>query len=450
MVFLEYGERRYRDAIIQRLAEMGYPGKQLVMPLDWVSSGPVLEALAALPPDHAPVHILELGTWLRLEQGMRFCWLLNGMRDIMAEKAARPILIWLSPSELRTLALEAPDLWSWRSAVLTFTRPSRPQQEAILPPLLDVERINLRHNDTVQRISTIDNHLATYPEPSWAVASLWKERGQLHRQLGEWDKALADLRKARTLFEDQNDPRTASEVGILMVESLLLRGESEIALNLLKNEVFTVFEKLGDLRFCAITMSRIADVLQGQGQLDEALRIYEEQIPIFEKIGDTRERAIAMGGIAHVLQARGQLDEALRVYRELIPIFEKIGDIRLRAVTITRIVDVLKSRGEFDEALRAYKEQLPVFEKIGDLHSRTTIMSKIADVHKARGELDLALRIHEEQLPVFEKLGDLPAITVTKDKIAAIRQAQETPFWGKDSDAPFWGKDSDAPFWGGR
>jgi phosphopentomutase len=57
-------------------------------------------------------------------------------------------------------------------------------------------------------------------------------------------------------------------------------------------------------------MGKIADVLQARGQLDEALRIrQEEQLPVYERLGDVRAKAITMGKIADVLQARGQQDQ---------------------------------------------------------------------------------------------------------------------------------------------
>jgi phosphopentomutase len=64
------------------------------------------------------------------------------------------------------------------------------------------------------------------------------------------------------------------------------------------------------VRVKAITMGKIADVLQARGQRDEALRIrQEEQQPVYERLGDVRAKAITMGKIADVLQARGQQDQ---------------------------------------------------------------------------------------------------------------------------------------------
>jgi phosphopentomutase len=65
------------------------------------------------------------------------------------------------------------------------------------------------------------------------------------------------------------------------------------------------------VRSRAVTMGKIADILRTRGQLDEALKIFEEQLPVYERLGDERSRAVTMGKVADILEARGRLDEAL-------------------------------------------------------------------------------------------------------------------------------------------
>jgi len=46
----------------------------------------------------------------------------------------------------------------------------------------------------------------------------------------------------------------------------------------------------------AVTMGKIADILQARGQLDEALKIRtDEELPVYERLGDVRSRAVTMG-----------------------------------------------------------------------------------------------------------------------------------------------------------
>ncbi len=92
----------------------------------------------------------------------------------------------------------------------------------------------------------------------------------------------------------------------------------------------------------------------------------EEQLPVFERFGDIREKAVTLSKIADALQVRGALEEALRIRREdVLPVFERLGHARSIAVTMSRIADVLQARGELDEALRIYQsEVMPVFERL--------------------------------------------------------------------------------------
>jgi tetratricopeptide (TPR) repeat protein len=125
-----------------------------------------------------------------------------------------------------------------------------------------------------------------------------------------------------------------------------------------------------------------------------------------------------MGQIADILQARGQLDEALKIRQEdELPVYEWLGDVRSRAVTIGKIADILQARGQLDEALKIRnEEQLPVYERLGDVRSRAVTMGKIADI---LGQLDEALKIRQEdELPVYERLGDVRALLVGRANLA--------------------------------
>ena len=181
----------------------------------------------------------------------------------------------------------------------------------------------------------------------------------------------------------------------------------------------------------ALAASLIADVLQVQGELDEALRIRrEEQLPVYERLGDVRAKAVTQGKIADVLQARGELDEALRIRREEeLPVYERLGDVRAKAVTARKIADILASRGDLDEALRIYREEaLAPIRGMGLVADEAVFQGFIADVLQARGDLDEALRIRrEEQLPVYERLGATRDLLVGQAKLALILLERNTP-----------------------
>ncbi|MGK3960966.1 metallophosphoesterase [Sorangium sp. So ce1667] len=248
------------------------------------------------------------------------------------------------------------------------------------------------------------------------------------RRMGALDRALEAAEHKVALDRASGDELGAAHAAGCRADILQGRGEHDEALRIRREEQLPVFERFGDVRSRALTMGKIADILEDRGEYDEALRIRrQEEVPIYERRGDVRERAVAMGKIADVLEARGEYDEALRIRREEeLPVFKRLGEVREQAVTMGKIANILWMRGEYDEALRIrQEEQLPVFERLGDVRSRALTMGRIADILEARGKYDEALRIRrEEERPVFERLGDVRERAVTMAKIADILQAQ--------------------------
>jgi len=213
-----------------------------------------------------------------------------------------------------------------------------------------------------------------------------------------------------------------------IADILQARGQLDEAMRIRQEQELPVYQKLGDVRSVAVCQGNIADILQARGQLDEAMRIRQEQeLPVYEKLGNVRELAVCQGKIADILKARGQLDEAMRIRQEQeLPVYEKLGDVRELAVCQGNIADILQARGQLDEAMRIRQEQeLPVYQKLGDVRSVAVTQGQIADILQARGQLDEAMRIRQElQLPVYEKLGDVREMAVTQGKIADILQAR--------------------------
>ncbi|MDI1434794.1 NB-ARC domain-containing protein [Polyangium sorediatum] len=256
----------------------------------------------------------------------------------------------------------------------------------------------------------------------WTLAKVAQSAGEL-------DRALAAAKQQEQHDKKRGAERDAALAASCQADILEARGELDEALRIRQQELLPVFERLGDVRERAVTLGKIADILQRRGELDEVLRIrQQEELPVYEQLGDVRSRAVTLGKVADILQARGELDEALRIrQQEQLPVCEQLGDVRERAVTLGKVADILQARGEFDEALRIRQQELlPVFEQLGDVRSRAVTLGKITDILAARGELDEALRIRQqEQLPVYERLGDVRERAVTLGKIANILAARD-------------------------
>jgi tetratricopeptide (TPR) repeat protein len=261
-----------------------------------------------------------------------------------------------------------------------------------------------------------------------AAGSVFYGQASRFATRGDLDQAKQLFEKAAELAAAAGEEGSAARAHGEIAEILYWRGDLDEALRIRQEEELPVYDRLGDLHSRALAMGQIAAILFSRGDLDEALRIRrEEQLPVFERMGDVRARAVTMGQIADILVSRGDLDEALRIrHQEQLPVYERLGDVRARAVTMGKIADILESRGDLDEALRIrQEEQLPVYERLGDARARAVTMGKIADILEGRGDLDEALRIFQEELlPVFDRLGEVRSRAVTMGKIADILESR--------------------------
>lgn len=203
-------------------------------------------------------------------------------------------------------------------------------------------------------------------------AKLYGFRLQPAERVALYEKCLLASITAKNL---EAEAKAKTSLG----DALATRGDIERSLTLYR-EAAKLNQLRGDVREEALTMGRIADILQARGQTDEALRIRrEEELPVYERLGDEQARAVTMGQIADILQTQGQTDEALRIRREeCLPVYERFGDVRARAVEVGFIADVLYIRGQTDEALRIRREEcLPVYMRLGDLHSQLICRANI-------------------------------------------------------------------------
>jgi tetratricopeptide (TPR) repeat protein len=387
--------RQVMEALDRVLQRAGLRSDRLPLS-DKILDVPMLEARLVNNARQAPVvHVIGRPGWFDAARWEAF----NTRRERLAADARARLVFWLDGEAIALASRSAPDLWAWRSGVYAFLPAAAPGAQPApgggdrpLPTPApsaygDVDTRSMAERS--RRVVEIRAWLEGNPEaPDELRISLVDELGRLLFNLGDLDEALTHWREVQ----------------------------------------LPLYRRLGDARRQAITMGRIADILEVRGQLDEALSIrQEEQRPVFERLGDVRSKAITMGQIARILQARGQLDEALRIYQEEeLPVYERLGDLRLKAITMGQIADILQARGQLDEALRIYQEvALPVYEHLGDVRSKAVTMGQIADILQARGQLDEALRIYQEEaLPVYERLGDVRSKAITMGRIADILQAR--------------------------
>jgi len=294
LIFAACDNPLYRDGLIKQLAAVR-PGMCLELqatdtPDDWL-----VHLQAATQAGARRVHTLLPQS---PADAPRWWQRVNGLRERLADAFPAPLLLWLSDADIETAAHQAPDLWNWREAVFSFTHVA-----PFVLPVLPSDRFSATEGAAEaqrvrQRLEDIQSYLQRHTGDPLASAHLRLEAAQAHERLGQWT-------------ESEHAARLAA----------------------------TAFRMAGNDLLAAQAMGQIADVYQARGQLDEALRIrQQEELPVYERLGDVLSKAVTMGKIADVLEARGQLDEALTHWQaDCLPVFDLMGLQEEKALALQRI-----------------------------------------------------------------------------------------------------------------
>jgi hypothetical protein len=168
----------------------------------------------------------------------------------------------------------------------------------------------------------------------------------------------------------------------------------------------------------ADALERMAGVLEGMGELEEALRIRRDEVlPVYRALGDARACALTMSSIAEIMKYWGQRGAALAMWREeILPVFKALGDARLIAVASGKVADLLQLTGDHDEAIRIrVTDQIPIYEVLEDLHGLVVARANLAInliARSADGDRDEARQILEISYAAAAALGldEAPAL----------------------------------------
>ena len=260
---------------------------------------------------------------------------MNIQRDELARDYPFPWVIMIHPVAALEMTMLAPDLTHFAGMWL------REQVKADAP------------TGALRSLDTTPTSTVSHEGPKIEGSELLQQAQEM-LTLRRLDEA-ADLLAQAELYDPAG--RTTNGWRIDLGGWLLwLRGEPKQALAQL-DKAREAFEQAGDERGRAVTLGRVADILQVRGDLDEALRIRrEEDLPVYERLGDVRFRAVTLGKVADILQTRGDLDEALRIRREeQLPVYERLGDVRSLLVGRANLAMTLLDRnnpGDLSEAQR--------------------------------------------------------------------------------------------------
>lgn len=190
-------------------------------------------------------------------------------------------------------------------------------------------------------------------------AGLLLNRGHLHRDLGETERARQRFEEALGLFRQAKD--RDNEAVALNALGLLALDEGRPA-EALKPLGEALKLRPPGTRSRAVTLTALGVAYRGLGRTEDARRTYSQALAIFRSIDDAREQASSHGNLGRLEAAAGQDTAALEHFDQALGLLRKLANPLETARVLEGKAWVLRRRGDFEAARGLLEESLAAIE----------------------------------------------------------------------------------------
>jgi tetratricopeptide (TPR) repeat protein len=194
------------------------------------------------------------------------------------------------------------------------------------------------------------------PGSEWYVATVSLVEAPILHERGARAEALQLAHSAAIHFAVHEDYERYVDAGVLESSMLWTGGDRDAATGVWLDMAATARQR-GDATLTARIAGKLAQFELGQGNVEEAVRLFSSVLAAFDAAGFTREAIQARRSLAEAAAARGRLHEAIselyKVHAELLANEAHAKDALTQAAVVsTDILDLLLATGRLGELAR--------------------------------------------------------------------------------------------------
>ena len=160
--------------------------------------------------------------------------------------------------------------------------------------------------------------------------------------------------------------------------------EAALAASLKAREIY---QRIGDDRGEAGTISTIATILMNTERIDQAIALYREAIPIAERAGDRNRLGIIYSNLGTAHLGLEQPQAALDYLEQALPVLRSDGSDRDVLTCLANIGGAYRRLGQFDRSLAVNREVLELAQKIGNHERIAEAMADLGQASMGLGEM---------------------------------------------------------------
>jgi diguanylate cyclase (GGDEF)-like protein len=243
---------------------------------------------------------------------------------------------------------------------------------------------------------------------------------------GETLQTVGDNNQARDLYEQAAVIATHTHDDPMLAEVLLssgylrgLRGEYAAGLSELRRAQ-TLFEQQQMPQHALAALSSIAIIYNRMGDYAEAAHLYERTLEAEHKAGLKREEAVTLHNLGRARENLQEWDAARSAFTGSLELSKQLDYVRGQAYALRGLATVANAQGNPNSAMT-------LLDRATEAQQRTPDARLLAQIELARGialhqlqRLKESAATLEQALVVFRQADSLGELTPTYDELAAV------------------------------
>ncbi|MEJ1929563.1 tetratricopeptide repeat protein [Nostoc sp. NIES-2111] len=241
--------------------------------------------------------------------------------------------------------------------------------------------------------------------------------GRNESQLGEVEQAQKHYQQAFQLCPEKDETEKAAiihNLAYIYVE----QGDVEQAITLY-NESLEIKQRIGDVQGQAATLHELGRIYSNKGEVEQAIALYHESLSISERIGNVQTQAATLHELGHIYAKKGDVEQAIALYHESLDIEERIGNVQGKAATLHQLAIIYANKGEVEQAINLFQQSLEINEHIGYAQGKAMTLLWLGSLAEKQGEYAQATSYLQPALEILQKLKS-PYIEPTQAMLERI------------------------------
>ena len=182
--------------------------------------------------------------------------------------------------------------------------------------------------------------------------------------------------------------------------------------------------RAGEAKLAAITAQNLGVVANIRGDFARALEFYQASLADYRSMGLVRDVCIALNNLGMVYTDTERWDEAERSYREAIELVRDLRDIALRVQIEVNVVEMWVARRDFERARAAADAAMELASQMGDAHIPGDAYRLLGVIERESGDLTRAESMLERAAELASARQDMLLMAETSREQAEVHRRQ--------------------------